>query len=119
MPKSLKYWKIGAEIVTKLLKIQGCVADAFFYGFGAALGRQKATQGVYNALSQTPFWEPFSIKNLKNGIQKGIQKSMPKKYPKMMPKGSQNDAKMDAKIDDFSIFYEFVIFWKSSFSFRN
>ena len=97
---------MGAEIATKSLKIQGCVAGAFLDGFGSGFGRQNVTQGGSGALSLRPFWEPFLIKNRKNSIQK----SMPKMYRKMMPKESQNDAKMDAKIDDFSIFAELIAF---------
>ena len=45
---------------------------------------KMSAKGGSNARSQGPFWEPFLIKNRKNGIQKGIQKSMPRKYGKIM-----------------------------------
>ena len=59
---------------------------------------KMSAKGGLRGLSAAPFWEPFFIKNRKNGIQKGIQKSMPKKYRKMMRQLFKNNAKIDAKI---------------------
>ena len=95
------------KISAKFVQYRGCGADAF-------LERSWVSKRFPHTQFPGPFWEPFSIKNRKNGIQKGIQKLMPKKHRKMMPKGSQNDAKMDAKMKEFLICYEFVTFWKSS-----
>ena len=55
--------------------------------FWSVLGRQKLATCTIPRLSAGPIWEPFSIKNRKNGIQKGIDTSMPKKYRKLMPQG--------------------------------
>ena len=75
------------KIDPKSIKIEIRFLNRFWERFGAAReGRVDLDPG--------PFWEPFSTKSRKNGIQKGIQNSMSKKYRKRMRKGSQHEAKM-------------------------
>ena len=101
-PKPSKYHQNGSQnrsqIDRKSRLRRGCV-------FGALRGGPWAPKGMPHIQFAGPFWEPFSTKNRKNGIQKSIQKSMPKKYRKMMQKGSKMIRKY-AKIFDFSCFFE-------------
>ena len=94
-PKSIKTFQISPKRRPKSIqdqwKYRSCVADAFWYRFWRAPGRQN----VQCADLDGPSLATIFHHNSKNGIQKGIQKSMPKKYRKLMPKGVQNDVKMD------------------------
>ena len=93
---------VGPKIHVNSMKNRSCVADAFWYRFWRAPGRQNGQCTDLNGPSWATIFDPKS----ENGIQKGIQKSMPKKYRKILAKGSQNDTKMDAKINENSYFSE-------------
>ena len=90
-PFSATNRKKGHPIDAKIIKNQGCVADAFF-------GWPWAPKGCKYYLSSGPLWRPFSVKNRKKGVQKGIQKCMLKLCNKSMPKGCQNESKMDPNV---------------------
>ena len=112
MPKSLKYWKIGTEIVTKSSKIQGCVADAFLDRFGGGLWALLETPGYSTDVHFGSYFQPKSEKMASKKASKNRCRKSIEKWCQKLPKWWCRNGCPNL---GFSFFCERVFFWNSSF----